>query len=381
MISMAGGLRLFERNGIWQCRVPVSKQGRRRYIWRSLKTTNRHEAQRRAEDWQLEVRFAEKFGRSLFPKTVNQLIDEWLKTEDLTSAMQVACTKALRYWKVYIGNQFVTEVGDLSDYVKWRRDYWKKHQTGANKARKKEPADRTIVFELQTMRRVFAFAKKKGYIGETVDIPSIKRVKANSRPALPLEEQFKLKAHLLKSGFIPRASPENNSLDAHKAMLRALILTLLLSGIRVGEARNLKWSDIEEAELDNGRKTLILNVAGKTGRHGAIARTSLHRHLHRYRRWLEISGFFKGEKSHVFLDRYGKTIGDLRESFQKVCKEAGIPRYSLYSLRHTFITNYLTYSTNVDLYALAKSCGTSVAMIERFYGHVATKDRIRRILG
>jgi integrase len=284
MISMAGGLQLFQRNGIWQCRVPVSKQGKRRYIWRSLKTTNPHEAKCKAEDWQLEVRFAEKFGRSLFPKTVNQLIDEWLRTEDLTSAMRVACTKALRYWKVYIGEKFVTEIGDLSDYVKWRRDFWKKHRIGAYRTRKAEPADRTIVLEIQTMRRVFVFAKKKGYIAGTIEIPSIKRVKANSRPALPLEEQFKLKAHLLKAGFIPRANPDNDYLDAHKAMLRALILTLLLSGIRVGEARNLKWSDIEEAELEDGRKALVLNVMGKTGRHGAIARTSLHRHLNRYRR-------------------------------------------------------------------------------------------------
>ena len=359
----------------------MRKQGKRRYIWRSLKTANIHEARLKAEDWQLEVRFAEKFNRSLFPKTVKQLIDEWLEAADLTDAMQVACTKALRYWKDYIGDKFATEVGELSDYVKWRKSYWKKHDIGNNKTRKKEPADRTIVLEIQTMRRVFSYAVKKGYIPENVDIPSIKRAKTNSRPALSLEEQFKLKDHILKGGFIPRASSDNDYLDAHKAMLRALILTLLLSGIRVGEARNLRWNDVEEADLGNGRKTLVLNVTGKTGRHAAITRISLYRHLNRYRHWLEISGFFKGEKSHVFLDRYGNPIGDLRESFQKICKAASITRYPLYSLRHSFITNYLTYSTKVDLYALAKSCGTSIAMIEKFYGHVATKDHVKRILG
>jgi hypothetical protein len=158
---MAGGLQLLQRKGIWQCRATVFKQGNRRYIWRSLKTTNEHEARIKAEDWQFDVMFAEKLDRSLVPKTVNQLIDDWRKTENMTSVMRVSCSKALRYWRVYIGDQFITEVGDLPEYVKWRRDYWKTHQIGAYKTRKAEPADRMLVLEIRTMRRVFAFFKKK----------------------------------------------------------------------------------------------------------------------------------------------------------------------------------------------------------------------------
>jgi len=89
---MVGGLHLFERNGVRQCRLPVRKQGKRRYIWRSLKTTNIHEARLKAENWQLDVKFAEKFNRLLFPKTVNPLIEEWLGAADLTDAKQVAWT-------------------------------------------------------------------------------------------------------------------------------------------------------------------------------------------------------------------------------------------------------------------------------------------------
>ena len=293
--------------------------------------------------------------------------------------MKVACDKALRYWKAYIGDKFVTDVGDLSGYIKWRRDYWKNNDRGKYKTRKKEPADRTIVLEIQTIKRVFSFAVSRGYIPKMIVVPTLSKVNKNKRPAVPMKEQIKLKNHLLGGGWIPRANANNDYLDAHKAMLRAFILTLLLSGIRVGEARNLKWRDIEEVNYKD-RVVLLLKVEGKTEQHEAVTRPILHRYLLRYRRWLEISGFYKGDDSYVFLDRYGKQIGDLRESFQKICKNAGIPRYALYSLRHSFITNYLKYSKQPDIYLLADSCGTSVEMIQNFYGHVRTRDAIHRLL-
>jgi len=39
----AGKLVLFKRNGLWQARILV---GRDRYLWKSLKTSNREEAKR-----------------------------------------------------------------------------------------------------------------------------------------------------------------------------------------------------------------------------------------------------------------------------------------------------------------------------------------------
>ena len=44
-----------------------------------------------------------------------------------------------------------------------------------------------------------------------------------------------------------------------------------------------------------------------------------------------------------------------------------------YSLRHTYATMRLT--EGVSVYTLARNMGTSVAMIERFYGQTRTPDQ------
>jgi hypothetical protein len=59
--------------------------------------------------------------------------------------------------------------------------------------------------------------------------------------------------------------------------------------------------------------------------------------------------------------------------FRRVSDEAGLRKGSrgqtrtLYSLRHTAITNRLLYGRGIDLLTLAKNARTSVEMIERFY--------------
>ena len=42
---------------------------------------------------------------------------------------------------------------------------------------------------------------------------------------------------------------------------------------------------------------------------------------------------------------------------------------TIYSLRHTYATFRL--ESGVDIYQLARNMGTSVAMIEQFYGHTS----------
>ena len=84
-------------------------------------------------------------------------------------------------------------------------------------------------------------------------------------------------------------------------------------------------------------------------------------------------------------------IGSFKKGFETVLKEAGIEhdRYgekrTIYSLRHTYATFQL--QDGVNHYALARNMGTSVKMLEQFYGHVAnramaselTKSRKRKV--
>ena len=78
---------------------------------------------------------------------------------------------------------------------------------------------------------------------------------------------------------------------------------------------------------------------------------------------------------YIFADEYGTPIFDAREGFRNVLEEAGVAsdaegiRYTIYCLRHTYITFRLMYGKGLSVYHLANNCGTSVAMIEQYYSH------------
>ena len=50
-------------------------------------------------------------------------------------------------------------------------------------------------------------------------------------------------------------------------------------------------------------------------------------------------------------------------------KAAGLPHRRIYDLRHTYATWSL--AAGIDIFTLARRMGTSVAMIDRTYGHLA----------
>jgi integrase len=77
--------------------------------------------------------------------------------------------------------------------------------------------------------------------------------------------------------------------------------------------------------------------------------------------------------SYVFCRTNGKPIDSFKKLFATLIKDAKVEndsfgqRRSLYSLRHTYATARL--QEGVNHYVLAKNMGTSVAMLEAFYGH------------
>ena len=85
---------------------------------------------------------------------------------------------------------------------------------------------------------------------------------------------------------------------------------------------------------------------------------------------------FTQPSDYVFLPEINNredAIYIISRDFRKILVETGL-RYgrfgqgrSLYSLRHTAITNRLLYGQGIDLLTLARNARTSVEMIERFY--------------
>lgn len=169
---------------------------------------------------------------------------------------------------------------------------------------------------------------------------------------------------------------ENKATLRDRTMLVNYVLILANTGIRVGEARTLKWRDVRQ--VDGGSsKSVVLTVKGKTGMREVVASK------------LEVKDYFKAildlrlkelEKhpepdSLVFCHKDGTEIGTFKKSFAALLKAAKVEKdgfgqvRTIYSLRHTYATFRL--HEGVNHYALAKNMGTSVAMLEQFYGHTS----------
>jgi integrase len=80
----------------------------------------------------------------------------------------------------------------------------------------------------------------------------------------------------------------------------------------------------------------------------------------------------------VFCGRDDKPIGSFKKGFQNLVSKAGVEydsygeRRTIYSLRHTYATFRLREGTHH--FHLAQNMGTSVKMLEEFYGHVRSRE-------
>ena len=99
----------------------------------------------------------------------------------------------------------------------------------------------------------------------------------------------------------------------------------------------------------------------------------------------------------VFCNPNGKKIGDFREGFNTVLKEAssymsknggtldcefdtaGV-KFTPHYCRHTYITLQLRYRRHSDIYAIAENCATSISMIEQYYSDARREDFVDKLI-
>jgi integrase/recombinase XerD len=146
--------------------------------------------------------------------------------------------------------------------------------------------------------------------------------------------------------------------------LRTHLFMLLLAdtGCRSGEARALRWSDVD---FDN----LLLKLHGKGAKDRLVPFSfELRRHLYR---WHQISKI-----DIVFPTRNGMLMGrrNVLRSVKCLCQRLGIavPPRTVHSIRHFFASNYLRQGGNV--FALQRVLGhSSLEMVKR-YAALLTSD-------
>lgn len=374
--------------------------GDQRYVTESLKTTDESVALDRARQRYAEIRLLERENKAIKSGTVKSEIEGFIAEyadgvskglRGYSNEMLVNFRKSIvRYFVEYIGTMAIQDVSadDLRGYESWRFEYWPKRRAAGEKVHgsvKDRPSPRTIEWEVNAFKQFLRWSIGKGTYNGNALTYGYAVGKKEARSPFTSEQWTKLTNFMRRKTWLeePGKHGHDARLTRHREMLRAYVLFMCNTGLRPGEARNLKWRDITYKKNSDGDETVDVFVhasyskVDKTriavGREtGAIAIQRLHESR-------KTNNDHAGPDDHVWCDPDGKVIKEFREGFNALIKAAGVDtdsmgkKLSIYSLRHSYITFRINHG--VDPYELAKVTGTSLEMIRDFYDHALSPDK------
>jgi hypothetical protein len=181
-----GELLLFSRNRIFYARI-YKGEGTRRYLFRSLKTKDLHQAREKADEFFHEIRLRKRDNLPLDTKRFKDVMAEYLKlrksqfergtykqankvNQQQTGEQNLRqMVRVSKFLVAYCGNMAIEKVDNavLADYVPWRRDFYRRmpeHQRPRNY--RLDPADKTLEWETTFALTVIKWAHERGYRGQ-----------------------------------------------------------------------------------------------------------------------------------------------------------------------------------------------------------------------
>lgn len=400
------GLVIFRRTDVkhrnWYCRVRIPKEDRYKTI--SLKTADINDAREKAFDHDADIRFRVRHEVPIFEKSFGEVAKEY--SEYLKGRAQSGQI-TLGRWKTvdsyirlhlvpYMGNTQIVHVREekWQGYPLWRK------QNNAEKTSNERPGikpvkkgialqepraeasavqakDGTIRQEMMGFRAIMNFAADRHYIRER-QIPKgrLPSDKARREEFTPKEYRH---LHTFARRWIKDARNKWN--EWYRNMAYNFMLVMTNTGMRTMEAKNLRWRDIDARTDKQGRSFVCINVRGKGKFRELVAAQNVASYLDR------IKAISKATKpdDFVFTTHHGKPASHLYASLiESLLTESSLlnsssgSRRSSYCFRHTYATFRLM--EGVDVYFLAKQMGTSVKMIEDYYGHITPAKNAERIL-
>lgn len=387
-----GQVLLFQRSGIWQARIYL---GDRRYLWRSLKTPKLLDARTKATELYYQIKFKGDMGLAIQDRTFSSVIDEYVQhrehDHDVGKAVKAGSHKhtsphmlreikrVSEFWLEYAGNKPLSAANDhfLRDYLPWRKAYYH-NKPDRHPNTKLHPTDKTLQWEIMLGKAIISYAHERGYRGkEPLPSFSFAPKALYVRPAFTIPEYRQLFRTMRKRIYRAQAPVWRYT----RELLRNYVLILANSGIRVGEANNLRVRDVVPFKDQLGRSNVQLHVRGKTGARVVIPRVAV---AHYVNRVLKLRGN-PGADDWLFAMPNGSQVKTLAEQFNAALAEAGIEhnsageKYTLYSLRHFYAVQAIV--NNINIHTIARNMGTSVEIIQEYYGKAATPTVMASVLG
>jgi len=356
---------------LWLCRIKVPNGSG--YLYRGTGTSDLYEARKFADSLLDDLKIKVKMGVAITGKDFKKVFEEFRhgypnEAKSANSARDVIAFLE-GYAVPYFSKVRITDLteAEVTRFFDWRR------QNG----KRRKPSASTITIEMSHFNVFLEWSHKRGFIADRIALHPPSR-ENNPRTHFNSTDWGKL-TRLLRE-WVKDARGKTGSTMRDRIMLTNYVLVLANTGIRVGEARTLKWSDIDTFVGDDGKENIVLQVKGKTGAREVVSRTPdvmvYFQRIHELRT-KERGGEKPPMAEPIFAHQDGTPIHSFKKGFNALIKEAGVEndtngqRRVIYSLRHTYATFRL--QEGVNHYVLARNMGTSVKMLENFYGHTSNR--------
>lgn len=262
---------------------------------------------------------------------------------------------------------------NLKDISAWEIQKWRTERSKAGLS----PS--TINRSVTTLKAVLNRALEWGVI-ETNPLQTIKPLKLDSKGViryLSEDEEHRLRAalndrqqELVDSRNSGNAWREARGKEKYPDLtgalvdyLKPLVLVVLNTGIRRGEAFSLKWENVNFE-----RKSLV--VMGSNAKSGHTRHVPLNTEsVTILREWFE-----KAESELVFPSTVTKRkLVTVQKVWAPLMRRAGIERFRFHDLRHTFASKLVM--EGVDLYTVKELMGHSTIQMTERYAHLAPEHK------
>ena len=373
-----GQLLVFMRLGsrFWQARMRIDGA----YVFKSLKTTDEHKAIVSAKEWFNEQKWSVKHGLPTKVRYMRDLLDDFQRwVDERLKANMISPHMAYLYKhhsdgviRGFFGDKQVHTIKDdhVAEYIEWRM------------GSEKKPARQTLTMELQCLRKVFELAVRKNLIrkGETPSgkIPKMSHLKAERRPAFTRQEEAMLWEKM--NAWV--AATNHASIGYRRRLTRAYVQIMLTTGMRTNDTDKLQWKHISEFTSGGKRYVEIIAYGKPSARKPSRTLTGQPHAAQAISSWKRLSDYTEPDD---FVFCYSKGVAwDPKTMFKEMLTEFGMLKDPIsgesrtpYSLRHTYATVRL--EAGVPIHLLAKQMGTSVAMIEKHYGHINLRNEVHKL--
>ena len=393
-------------------------EGHKGYIRRTLKETNPEKALVLAEQEYENLRVRDKGGFSLKELSVDKFFDAWIQTQKtrLTDSRYMWKQSVYqRYVSGFMGRKNLTDLNKkvVDGYWSYRLNFWNtkegqeriqlnqkrigaKSKSSHNVAKK--PSFATLRAEASLINELLRAAVDEGHLSRTIKISAQDAVPKEDRMVQYRDtftnDEWRVLTSNLYNYHLCRGRWKDTRINTshrfQRHMLRTFVLLSASTGLRTGECKNLRWSDLRIETDEEGKNVLLVSVRGKTskvrrGRTAVAHSDHIIGVLDEYKKSSphtqdndlvfgsprevgdEITPVDLSTQFRTFLTRcpYEDRKEGLRLSVDGKAR-------TLYSLRHFFAIQRL--QQNVDIFQLATTMGTGVTQIRNHYGRHISGD-------